>query len=115
MPNPYNPVHAVVLYCQDAEAQQRPLFEENQNPWPGMVASSLAIDIATLQRFCEALVARGETLDATRFFLDPAYAYQRLAAAHCADDPSLKALSLMFFERYQALDQRRCGHEPTAH
>jgi hypothetical protein len=108
MAPPFNPVHAVVQHCLDAQAHQLPLFGQ-EDPWLGLVAASLSIDLPTLKRFTDAMADLGVAVDPARMFLDPSYAYGHLATAHAGNDESLKALSLQLFERYQQLEQRRRG------
>jgi len=77
------------------------------DPWPALLAAALSIDLATLRQFIQAMADKGDPVDSARMFLDPVYAFRRLAAAHAGSDESLRSLSLRLFEPCQQFEERR--------
>lgn len=100
------PAVAVTPGAADSQLPRRALLDQ-PDPWPWLAAGWQAVDICMLDRFSSAMASRGEPVETTRMFLDPAYAYERLAAAHSAGDAGLRALALALFEGYQLMTQRR--------
>jgi hypothetical protein len=87
-------------------APQLPLPVQD-DPWPTLLAAALAIDVTLLRQFILAMAERGDPVDSARMFLDPVYAFRRLAAAHAGSDEALRSLSLKLFEPCQQFEERR--------
>jgi hypothetical protein len=89
-----------------SRAPQMPLPVQD-DPWPTLLAAALAIDVTVLRQFIQAMAERGDPVDSARMFLDPVYAFRRLAAAHAGSDEALRSLSLKLFEPCQQFEERR--------
>ena len=79
----------------------------NTDPWAWLLAASLKIDLWKLARFNELMGRHHQPVHLGRIFRDPAYAFERLSAAHATGDKNLKTLALELFEQYLELERRR--------
>ena len=75
--------------------------------WPSLLAASLDIEVRKLTQFRELMARSGFTLDASRLFFDPFYAYRRFELAHTSGDAALRAMAVELFEQYRQLERRR--------
>lgn len=78
-----------------------------EDAWLAQIATSLAVDRRIVARFFLSAERHDIAVDRTRFALDLAYAYRRLALAHGCVDEEIRQLAITLFDACKLLELHR--------